>query len=203
VSHTISVIASGWSLATIDRTAIPGYRIGVNDSLWRIPCHAGVTMDRLFLEGRAGEIGRQIALGQSFYYRHGTDKKEIMPEDAIAFDNDHTSIELSKEWSPRCRLNGTNSGVCAINLAYRMQPERVLLWGFDMCRSPQGDPYYHEPYPWARAQGATSDAKYQDWSKQFARIYAQYAAAGIELVNCSRESKITSIPKVDPLQVLI
>lgn len=203
MKETVSVIAAGWSLREIDLARIPGYRIGVNDSAFRTRCNAGVTMDRLWFEGRLAEVWRSFPYDNpgAFYYRAGIDKAGAAPEHWVQFDCDHTSVAMSKDWSPRCRLNGLNSGICGINLAFRMKPARVILWGFDMCRAPDGRVYYHQPYPWAPG-GATKAGKYEDWSAHFPSIYAQFAKAGIELVNASPVSKINCVPKIDPKAVL-
>lgn len=198
--ETISVIGAGWSLAGVDLARIPGYRIGVNDSTWRTRVDMGVTMDRLFFEGRHQQLARAFMPGGAgaFYYRAGIDKQGLAPASWVPFDCDHTSSKMSIDWAPRCRLNGLNSGICAINLAYRQKPERVILWGFDMCRSREGRPYYHEPYPWAKEQGATTSGKFEEWRRHFPEILAQFQAAGIELLNASPGSAITCLPKIDP-----
>ena len=161
-------------------------------------------MDRLFFEGRFDQLaiayprtGRRL-----MYYRQGIDKQGLAPSSFLPFDCDNTSAEMSTAWSPRCRLNGMNSGICAINLAFRQQPSRVILWGFDMCRSPTGAPYYHEPYPWGRPLGNTTDGKFMEWSRAFADIRRQFDDAAIELVNASPGSAINSIKKVDPSRLL-
>lgn len=200
----VSVIASGWSLAEIDRERIPGLRIGVNDSAWRVRCPIGVTMDRLFFEGRAAEISAAFDSSRAaFYFRKGIDKAGRARIHWIPFENDHESVEMATERKNGFRLNGTNSGICAINLAFRIKPRRAILWGFDMCRSRDGSAYYHKPYPWAKAEGATSGGKYEEWRSQFPEILRQFKAAGIELVNASLGSAITSIPKIDPRKALL
>jgi hypothetical protein len=201
---TISVIAGGWSLAEIDLDRIPGLRIGVNDSAWRVQCAIGVTMDRAFFENRQAELRRAFPSDRTaFYYRRRIDKASIAPVYWIQFDNDHTSVAMSRDWETGARLNGTNSGICGINLAYRIKPRRVLLWGFDMCRSRDGRAYYHPPYPWAKAEGATSGGRYEEWRRQFPEIYRQFKSDGIELLNASLGSAITSIPKIKPETVLL
>lgn len=200
-AEVISVIAGGWSLTGVDLDRIPGFRIGVNDSAWRARVQLGVTMDRLFFEGRRAQLEQRFPADMSsgFYYREGIDKAGTAPAHWVRFDCDHRASNMSLDWKPRTRLNGMNSGICAINLAYRMKPERVILWGFDMCREPKsGRPYYHEPYPWARPNGATSDGKFLEWMRAFHDIRQQFDAAGIELVNASPGSAINTIKKIDP-----
>jgi hypothetical protein len=132
----------------------------VNDSAWRANVELGVTMDRLFLEGRFNQLAHAFpSHSRRVMYLRGDrqDRPGARALDApsIAINE---SADMSAAWVPRCRLNGMNSGICAINLAFRQKPERVILWGFDMCRSPDGRAYYHEPYPWAPA-AATKPGK--------------------------------------------
>lgn len=199
------MIGGGWTLEGIDLARIPGFRIGVNESAWRTKCDAGVTMDRLFFEGRQQQLAKAFpnSMPAPFYFRAGIDKQGAALQSWVPFDCDHTSAKMSLDWAPRCRLNGLNSGICAINLAYRIEPQRVILWGFDMCRSRDGRAYYHEPYPWAKAAGATTGGKYEEWRNHFPQILAQFQAAGIELLNASLGSAITSLKKVDPARWLI
>jgi hypothetical protein len=205
---TISVIASGWSLADIPFDRIPGLKVGVNDSAWRAQADLGVTMDRLFFEGRFNQLEHAFSPStrRVMYYRAGIDKAGRAPGGWVRFDCDNESTEMSLEWAPRCRLNGLNSGICAINLAYRIAKnqalDRVILWGFDMCRSPDGRAYYHEPYPWAPTP-ATKPGKYAAWaSSAFHKIAAQFVAAKIELLNASPPSAILGIRKVKPKDLL-
>lgn len=198
----VSVIASGWSLTGVDLARIPGFKIGVNDSAWRAPVDLGVTMDRLFFEGRHRELCKAFGrdLPPTLYFRTGVDKAGLALPRWISFANDHESVEMSTQQSPP-RLNGLNSGICAINLAFQIRPARVILWGFDMCRSPDGRAYYHAPYPWAPG-GATKPGKYLEWAPAFGQIAQQFKAAGVELINASPNSAINTIRKVDPKGLL-
>lgn len=198
---TVSVVASGWSLTDVDVTRIPGVRIGVNDSAWRIGCTWGVTMDRLFLENRIKELSAAFENVGGFFYRRGIDKNVSPPSNFIPFDNNHESIEMTG--NSNC-LNGTNSGLCAVSLAFSLVPRRVLLWGFDMCRNPiTGAAYYHDPYPWAKPGGATSNGRYAVWAMEFDRVAAQFKKRGIEVLNASPVSKITAFPKIKPEQAYL
>lgn len=202
--EVISVIAGGWSLTEIDRMRIPGLRIGVNDAAWRLPCTMGVTMDRLFFEGRFDSLVEAYPASHAgaFYFRKGINKRAPAPNGWIPFDCDHTSATMALEYFPSCRLNGLNSGICAINLAFRIKPKRVILWGFDMQRGPRGEPYWHAPYTWAKPGGATTGGKYLEWTRAFGEIANQFRSAGIDLVNASPRSLINTIKKVDPERLL-
>jgi hypothetical protein len=93
------------------------------------------------------------------------------------------------------RLNGSNSGTCAINFAYQTKPTRVFLLGFDMCKGPSGEPYWHPPYRWA-PDGATKPGKYETWADEFKDIAAQFAIAGIEVFNVTHRSAIEYFKKI-------
>jgi hypothetical protein len=200
---TISVIASGWSLTDIDFDRIPGLKIGVNDSAWRAETDLGVTMDRLFLEGRINQLAHAFPTSSSrvMYYRQGIDKGGIAPASWVGFDCDHTSVDMSRAWVPRCRLNGLNSGICAINLAFRQDPDRVILWGFDMCRSPDGRAYYHDPYPWAPTP-ATKPGKFAEWVPAFHSIAYQFSEGRDRSPECQPLERDPGIRKVKPKDLL-
>ena len=200
---TISVLGGGWSAGLIDKTRLPHPVIAVNDAALKAPCEIAVTMDRLWFESRFGALRTLWTHGriEAAHVRLAATKGMVLAADddwVKVFDNDHTSVDMTDEPG---RLNGTNSGVCAINLAYQMRPRRIVLFGFDMNRSPKGDPYWFDPYPWAPG-GATKAGKYQAWAAEFDLIRRACDAAGIEVLNASPTSAITAFPKVKPEEVL-
>jgi hypothetical protein len=203
---TISILAGGWTARGYDRTKLPGLVIGVNEASVLAPCRIALTMDRLWAESRFASLRLHWFHGQldEFHVRASAAKNLDLVESSEhrewvrVFDNDHTSVDLTD--APG-RLNGTNSGVCAINLAYQMRPRRLILFGFDMNRSPAGDAYWHKPYEWAPG-GATKDGKYRAWAAEFDLIARLCATAGIEVLNASQSSSIHAFPKVQPEKVL-
>lgn len=98
-------------------------------------------------------------------------------------------------------LNGTNSGMVAINLAWKMKPKVLYLFGFDMCRSPSGESYWHEPYSWAPS-GATKPGKYNDWTKEFGSIASAFRECGTNVINASLVSKLKVFHQQDPREIL-
>lgn len=200
---TVSVIASGWSLRDLGddgRARIPGFRIGVNDSCLRLVCETGLTMDRLFVENRWGALKQR---NKRFLVRGSALRNipaRIRPSWLRSFDCDHETDQMTDIYAT---YNGRNSGACAVNAAYQMRPAKIILWGFDMCRSPEGDAYWHEAYPWSlNASGNTPSRTYADWSKSFTVIAEQCRRAGVSIVNASPVSVITAIEKVDPWSML-
>jgi hypothetical protein len=196
----ISVLAGGWSVKGLDLSRLPGTVIGVNDSVVHARCHVAVSMDRLWTENRWANLQ---ALKRIAYIRTAAIKNiGARPGWLRLFDCDHTLAELSDVDGV---LNGTNSGLCALNLAYQMSRRggRIYLFGFDMCRGPKGECYwYGEGYPWAKAGGGTGNTRYAEWAAQFDRAAEQCKASGIEVLNASKVSKITAFKKVDPREIL-
>lgn len=184
MSAEISILAGGWSARQFDLARLPGVVIGVNEGCIQARADIGLTMDRLWAEQRvrlAKEKGIQIWIRRSAM-------KNIGPSPKIrVFDNDHISTVMTDE---HMRLNGTSSGMCALNLAYQLRPDRVYLFGFDCNRSPEGLAYWHAPHPWAKPVGATGAARYAVWAAEFALIAPQMAMVGIEVLNMSETSAI-------------
>jgi len=202
VIEVVSVIGGGWSLGMLspeERERIPGHRIGVNDSFLHLGCDEGVTMDRLWTENRWREcelIARPLSVRDT-----ALRNIKAQPLWLTAFACDHDTDRMS---DIRGTYNGRNSGACAINVAFQMKPRFIILWGFDMCRSPKGEPYWYPVYPWSRCrEGNTPPRVYQDWSAGFRIIAAQCAEAGISVINASPVSAITTITKVDPCKLLM
>jgi hypothetical protein len=199
---TISIVAGGWSVGKIKTHRIPGLIIGVNDATLFLNKSAdiAITMDRLWAENRWYWLTFHH-FPRPFYVRRSARKNlpAELPNQVFVFENDHTSTTFAEGGGV---LNGTNSGFCALNLAYQLRPKRLLLFGFDMNRSPEGKPYWFPEYKWAKPGGATTGGKYQAWAGQFEAAAEAFKQAGIEVLNASPTSAIGAFPKIDPEQVL-
>ena len=197
--ETVSVLGGGWSARAYDVNRLPGEVIGVNDSMIRARCDYGVSMDRLWTENRWAAVerkARENALRVVYIRRAALANIPIRPTFLAPFENDHKSVDFTPRGTSR--LNGTNSGACALNLAANFNPRRILLFGFDMNRSPQGDAYWYPPYEWGKPKGNTGAGTYEAWAAEFEQIAAQFKARGVEVVNCSPSSAIKAFPKADP-----
>lgn len=199
--ETVSVVAGGWSLLPLkDRLhRIPGYVIGVNDSGVRLPnVDEIVSMDRLWTEYRWPDL-RRLRL-PTFLRAACLPNIAERPPWLNVYACDWQSTTPS---GMKGHLNGTNSGLVALNRARVLEPGRVILWGFDMGRCPKtGRAYWHDPYPW-NPGGATSNGKYAEWARQFGAYAKSFAEAGIEVLNASPRSRIPAFPKVSPEKVLL
>lgn len=194
----VSVLAGGWSVRGLDLARLPGIVIAVNDAGVRAPrVDHIVSMDRLWTEHRWAELGR---LRRPTWLRRAClPNIPDRPDWLRRYECDWQSTTLSTDAGV---LNGTNSGLVALNLAFQMLPSRVVLFGFDMGRSPKGEPYWYPPYPW-RPNGGTSNGRYAEWARQFDPAALAFKGAGVEVLNASPASRIPAFPKVQPEKVLV
>lgn len=196
----ISLVGGGWSFNQVRRRdALPGFIIAANEGGVLLPkVDAIVTMDRLWTENRWAQLS---ALKIPTHIRRSALQNITVTGDEDwlrPFDNDHTTVNFSRNAGS---LNGTNSGVCALNLAWQMEPQELYLFGFDMCRDAKGKAYWHEPYAWAPPKGATSNGKYVEWAAQFNTIALAFRSIGTNVFNVSKGSKIICWPKIEPSEI--
>lgn len=191
----ISVVGGGWSFRDVATRPLPGLVIGVNDSAVHLDrCDIALTMDRLWAEYRAGELQRR---GLRSFVRRSAMKNLSPWPNLTVFDCDNESTEMSDVAGI---LNGTNSGMCALNLAYQLRPKRIFLFGFDMSRGPAGEPYWFANYPWAPA-GATPNGRYAAWAKQFHPVAEACRRVGIEVLNVSPLSAVEAFRRIAPAEM--
>lgn len=192
----ICIIGGGSSVKQIDLARLPGAIIGVNDSAIHARCNIAVSMDRLWTEYRWPQLRNMRRLA---WIRRSA--LQNLPEKwpwLHSFECDNESTEFSESMGV---LNGTNSGLCAFNLAYVMRPKQIYLFGFDMKHSKNGEAYWYKNYPWTSPSGGTSSGKYSVWAKQFTSAAKKCKVAGIDVFNCSIDSAITDFPKIDAREI--
>lgn len=84
---------------------------------------------------------------------------------------------------------GGNSGYQALNLAVLLGATRILLLGYDMGVNSKGKQHWHADHP------NTMRSPYQTFLNNFPTIVAPLKTAGIEVVNCSRDTRLTCFPR--------
>jgi hypothetical protein len=183
----VTVIAGGCSAGSPEHPPVgEGLVIGVNDAAFYTRCDIALSMDRLWAEHRwaaspagARSPGGLSAMRLAVFLRRSAAKNLPAARGVITrFDCDHNSTEMSV--APGV-LNGTNSGLVALNLAYQMRPSRIVMIGFDLKAGPGGQCHWWPPYPWARPGGATSSGKFKAWASQFKPFAAACREAGIQV----------------------
>lgn len=86
---------------------------------------------------------------------------------------------------------GANSGYQAINLAYLMGASRIVLLGFDMQKT-GGKSHWHGDHP----SGLNRQSPLKSFAKNFPALAKDLSAAGVEVVNATRETALECFPKI-------
>lgn len=207
MSGDITIIGGGWSVLNVALDRLCGEVIAVNDAAILAPhWHHAISMDRLWAENRIDQLvlrstetspPRKIWLRRSAL-QNITNYVKGWPW-VQSFECDHTTSIFS---ATPGRFNGTNTGACALNLAWQLRPQRVFLLGFDMNRDAHGRAYWYPAYPWSSNNGATTNGKYLSWAQQFKGAASAFRRIGCEVFNVSPASAIEAFPKMSPAQYL-
>lgn len=195
------VLAGGWSVKQwvpfLDDLTSLGHVIGVNESSILANVHEALTMDRLWFENRWKQL--QAARVAKVWVREKCDCN-VPDSTATPF------IHFNRPYPSTAHgiLHGGNSGTCAINLALQQMTEgdNLFLLGFDMQKGPGGQPYWHDPYPWAKPEGATKPGHFNAWVRDM-HGFAQYAKVEkLNVYNVTTRSQIPHFPKMTFPQML-
>ena len=92
-----------------------------------------------------------------------------------------------------------NSGAAAINLAVQFGAKRIILLGFDMQLDANNNQHWHKVYTSPLDGLKDTIAK---WLQGFPLIAEQAQSRGIEIINCSSNSKIDCFQKANIWEVL-
>lgn len=197
-SNHMSVIGGGYSVRDIPLDSVPGKVIAVNDSAcWAPRVDYVVSMDRLWTEWRWEDLKaknyptwiRQSAM-KNVWHQGG--EEWAKRGGLVAFGNLLHPTSFSDD---RAHLHGTNSGACALNLAYQLRPSHLWVFGFDLSRGPKGEPYWYPPYPW-RPDGGTKPGHYRDWAKQMEQMVKWLQAAHIHVTLVTNSNWAKGMPFV-------
>ena len=100
--------------------------------------------------------------------------------------------------NPRMVCWNNNSGAAAISVAANAGAKRIILLGFDMKLDEKNYQHWHNMYGKGNAvdQNRLKKLPFARHLRGFAAIAADANKRGIEIINCSPESKITEFPKI-------
>ena len=174
--EVISVLAGGWSARHHDVHRLPGTVIGCNDAALFGRCDIAISMDRLWTEYR---WDRLISLHIPTWIRDAALKNipPNWPGWLNRFACDHESSIMSDEPGV---LNGTNTGLCAVNLAYQFRPRRLYLYGMDLVVGPHGERHWYPDYEFKPKGSGTSSGTFAKWRQDLNRALKQCQVVGIE-----------------------
>lgn len=164
-----------------------GYVIGVNDSGVLAKCHSIVSMDRLWIENNIRDC---IHVDIPTWFRicaYSKNCSSIKWPKLRVFENSTEIYTMSDQYGV---LNGDNSGSCALNLAYQMNPRNIFLFGFDM----NGSGYWHNGYsPQNKGSGGQ---RQKTWVKSFEIKKKQLDKTGIKVFNVNTSSAVEAFKKI-------
>lgn len=193
---TAVIVAGGWSIRPqhiefLNTLADEADVICVNDSAFSIERpNCVVTMDRKWMVYRYAEMK---AYGVFVYYRACATKGLGYPLQIndCGFVNNNLPGAMAG-WQAPFRLDGNNSGACALNLAYLRRYRAVYLLGFDMQKGPNGENHFYPDYPWN--VNCTKPAALQGWAGSFKEAARQFQRQGQQVFNVSDRSLIPDWP---------
>lgn len=90
---------------------------------------------------------------------------------------------------PKSIRTGSNSGYQAINVAVLMGAARIVLLGYDMATGHHGKQHWHRDHPMKMV------SPYTQFRRAFDTLAAPLKAAGVEVINCSRETSLKCFPR--------
>jgi hypothetical protein len=113
--------------------------------------------------------------------------------------------DLGLERQPTGLRTGKNSGYQAINLAVHFGARRIVLLGFDL-QMTGGRKYWHGDHPIEvldkKADMKKCQSRLQGFRVRFESIVEPLKAAGVEVINASRQTALTCFRRVSLEEVL-
>ena len=98
------------------------------------------------------------------------------------------------ETDPSAIRTGHNSGAAAINLAVHLGATRILLLGYDLSKTGGRSHWFGDHPPSLRRE-----SPYGRFAEMFHQQLPQLSELGVDVVNCSRHTALTCIPRM-PLE---
>lgn len=186
--ETAFIVAGGPSVSGIDLSLLKGRRvIVVNSSFTAVPFADFLFFAdaRWWLEYGArtkGFGGRIVTVAKALGDKRLLRLHKVKPPPGLTSKPSHVAMQ-------RTSLHG------AMNLAFHLGVNRIVLLGADMRAAKDGRTHHHKPHKWR--------VKPTAWTKQMQdlrMIAAPLAEKGVEVINCSAVSRIDWWPKVDRLE---
>lgn len=97
------------------------------------------------------------------------------------------------ETDPSGLRHGHNGGFQALNLSFHLGASTVCLLGYDMRLGTGGKSHWHGNHPW------TTPSSFNTWIDIYKTIAGPLKAAGVRVINCSRETNLTCFERM-PIQ---
>lgn len=207
---TAVCIASGPSLTTEDVEYVKGKAtvIAVNDAIRLAPwADVLVSVDQLWwdkhyramrefpgVKVRVNPSMQKMSKAPSLKYCQGCQRRLVDPEkrkcwcEGIVTLFNGGTAGLSMEPDTICTAH--NSGGSAINVSVHLGATRILLLGYDMGSDERGRRHFYD------TGAVTVTSPYDKFRKLIGTMVEPLKAAGVEVLNCSRQSRLECFPRV-------
>jgi hypothetical protein len=108
-------------------------------------------------------------------------------------ERQHAEIIARYPWLQTADVGrvGGNGGAQAIPVGEMKGARRFLLIGYDMKRGPRGEKHHHPDHPKPLTNGTPNG-----WLRRFDELAKVWAARGLTIVNCSRDTALTCFPRM-------
>lgn len=169
-----------------------GHLIAVNGASIYTKPHVAFTMDRLIAQ-HCFPIWQTQGVPE-IWLRRGVAKGVTLTPNTTQFAHDGKDSHLNMTFE-HGKLNGSNSGTCAFNLALQRATNRIFLLGFDMIRFNHiCDPYWYPAFSWNTA-GGTKDGNLREWAEEFDILKKQVPEpVQVYNVNETQTTRLTAFP---------
>lgn len=87
--------------------------------------------------------------------------------------------------------NGGNSGHQLVGLLVNQGVKKIILLGYDMQLGPAGEKHHHGDHPAPLRQNVA----FEPWLRNFKEIAMDAATLGISIINASRSTALTCVPR--------
>jgi hypothetical protein len=195
--ETVVCMATGPSANQADADFVRGRArvIAINDA-HRLAPWADVlySSDRQWWRHYKGVPGFQ---GMKYGIGSGIGKRNVftqLPRVRVLLNTGYNGLESS----PNGLRNGRNSGYAAINLAVHFGAKRIVLLGYNLSFT-GGRAHFFGDHPSGLRQTA---ALFPGFRRSFDTLVEPLKAIGVEVVNCTANTSLTSFPTGDLCRVL-
>lgn len=93
---------------------------------------------------------------------------------------------MGLSFDPEYIHTGGNSAYQAVNVAVLLGVARVILLGLDLKYGAGGKKHWHEDHP----DRNPSESQFKMWIENFRGTLPDLARAGVDVVNCSRDTAL-------------
>ena len=104
-----------------------------------------------------------------------------------------SNSRMALSTNPAVIHQGMNSGYQAINLAYHMQPSKVILIGYDMKFAPDGKAHWFGDHP------DKVRSNYNGWALGYLSLAEHAKQLNFEIINCTIDTALTCFDR-QPLE---